>query len=367
MKTENKTQTINIPEKTVTEIVQDLASLYTNALKQQIPFHALPTPFLWSPPGIGKSDGIQQLADMLQQTTNKTVTVTDIRLLLFSPTDLRGVPVADKSRSFTNWLKPKIFDLDDSPDTINIIFLDELSACPQSVQAAAYQICLDRQAGEHTLPANTIVIAAGNRTTDHSVSYKMPAALANRLMHFNIISDWFSWKTWALQNSIDSRIIGYLSFDPSHLCVEPTSGILAYPTPRAWTFVSRILTTMQLPLQELFPFVSACVGSDTAMEFISWCDIYNSLPSVDEILSGRCKQYPKKNDALYALISGLITTLYESRKDITMTQLDAVCTYAAHFPADYATMFYQSLNEFEELRLKLMKCTPANEWLRAHT
>lgn len=53
--------------------------------------------------------------------------------------------------------------MDSSDDIVNILFLDEISAAPQSVQAAAYQITLDRVVGEHKLPDNCIVIAAGNR------------------------------------------------------------------------------------------------------------------------------------------------------------------------------------------------------------
>lgn len=65
--------------------------------------------------------------------------------------------------------------MDAGDDTINILLLDEISAAPQSVQAAAYQITLDRTIGEHKLPENCIVIAAGNRVTDKSVAYNMHA------------------------------------------------------------------------------------------------------------------------------------------------------------------------------------------------
>ena len=92
------------------------------------------------------------------------------------------------------WLKPQIFQMNDSEDVVNILFLDEISAAPQSVQAAAYQITLDRVVGEHKLPENCIVIAAGNRVTDRSVAFKMPKALANRLMHFEVDGNFDSWK-----------------------------------------------------------------------------------------------------------------------------------------------------------------------------
>ena len=102
--------------------------------------------------------------------------------------------------------------MDPSDDIVNILFLDEISAAPQSVQAAAYQITLDRVVGEHKLPDNCIIIAAGNRVTDKSVSFKMPKALANRLCHFEIQSDFDSWRDWAVKNGINQKVLGFISF-----------------------------------------------------------------------------------------------------------------------------------------------------------
>lgn len=363
MKIENTN--LNIPNVSVGELVEQLGSLYTCAVKNDIPFSSIPTPFLWGPAGIGKSDGIrQQLADLLEKQTGRTVTVTDVRLLLFSPVDLRGVPVADEHRQFTDWLKPRIFDMKQSRDVINILFLDELSAAPQSVQASAYQITLDRRIGEHTLPDNCIVIAAGNRTTDQSVAYKMPKALCNRLMHYNVRSDFTSWKKWAVQHGIDSRIIGYLGFDNSKLCVEPESSDLAYPTPRSWSFVSSIIKAMSVEnLTDCHRMICACVGVDTAVAFESWCRICYTLPSTADILRGTCRDYPKTQDALYALSASLVEAIRAKGTKLCLDELENVCSYASRFPADFAMTFFKDLNALPDAKLLLMKCRSLQEWL----
>lgn len=117
---------------------------------------------LWGPPGVGKSQGVRQIAEHITEETGKSVAINDVHLLLFNPVDLRGIPTANADKTLAVWLKPKIFQMDESTDTVNILFLDEISAAPPSVQAAAYQITLDRSIGEHRLPDNCIVIAAGN-------------------------------------------------------------------------------------------------------------------------------------------------------------------------------------------------------------
>lgn len=359
---------LNIPEMSVNEMVEELLAVYRGAITAGVHFTQLPTPFLWGPPGVGKSEGVRELAHRLEDASKVRVVVTDVRLLLFSPVDLRGVPVADEHRRFTNWLRPRIFEMDPSEDVVNILLLDELSAAPQSVQAAAYQLTLDRKIGEHELPKNCIVIAAGNRTTDQSVAYKMPKALANRLMHFNIRSDFASWKEWALNHGIDSRVIGYLSFDNSKLYQEPESSELAYPTPRSWSFVSTLLGVMgedAVP-ENAHRRISACVGTDTAVAFETWCQVCQHLPDTGSILRGTCREYPKTQDVLYALSASLLTAVRERRREISQTALENVCVYAARFPVDFAMTFFKDLNSMKDtgLHLKLMKCRALQEWLK---
>lgn len=356
-------ENMNIPTMSVSDAVEQLSALYVNAIKVKMPFKALPTPFLWGAAGVGKSDGVKQLADKLSKETGKTVKVTDVRLLLYSPIDLRGVPVADEHRKFTNWLRPNVFNMDDSKDVVNILFLDELSAAPQSVQAAAYQICLDRTVGEHKLPDNCIVIAAGNRTTDQSIAYKMPKALCNRLMHFKIQTDFESWKIWAIQNGTDSRIVGYLSFNNSKLCVEPESSDMAYPTPRSWNFVDTLLKTINSNPFAIHSVISGCIGTDTAIEFEEWCKNNADFPDVGKIISGKCQLYPKDQDILYALISSLVAAIRQKAETISVNELENVCSYARLFPTDFAFSFFRDINSIDTLKLKLMKCKSLQAWL----
>ena len=170
----NDAKTLNIPSMNVGKAVEKLSQAYSTVIKNRLPIKTMPSVMLWGPPGVGKSQAIRQIAKEIEYSTGKAVKVTDVRLLLFNPIDLRGIPTSNADKTLAIWLKPQIFQMDSSDKIVNILFLDEISAAPQSVQAAAYQITLDRVVGEHRLPDNCIVIAAGNRTTDKSVAYKMP-------------------------------------------------------------------------------------------------------------------------------------------------------------------------------------------------
>lgn len=353
----------NIPSVTAGKAAAYLTELYTAACSSNM-LSLIPSAALWGSMGVGKSTLVKQVAKELSKRTGKEVKVTDIRLLNFSPVDLRGVPAADINKEFTVWLKPKIFDLSAGEECINILFLDEISAAPQSLQAAAYQIALDKQIGEHRLPDNCIVICAGNRTTDRSVAFRMPKALANRLMHFEINADFRSWYEWALENNIDKRVIGYLAFDNSKLNPEAELEELAFPTPRSWEFVSRLLTTTGKEPEEIHELLCGCIGVSNAGEFEAWCRVYQHLPAVSDILSGKYTAQVKGADATYAVMSSLLSCIAQRGEEVTDRELENVCRYASHFPADYSALFFRGLLKMEGMNLKLVKAPSFAEWMK---
>ena len=353
-------QTMNIPTISVNMLVNKLGGLYVSAINSGMPVKSIPSSFLWGPPGVGKSDGVRQIAEKITEETGKRTIVIDVRLLLFSPIDLRGVPMADQSRQFTKWLRPKIFDLDPSDDVINLVFLDELSAAPQSVQAAAYQITLDRTVGEHRLPENTIIIAAGNRTTDKSVVFRMPNALANRMLHFQIDVDFDSWRIWAVRHHIHPLVAGYIAYDHSRLYHEPEGKEdIAYPTPRTWSFISNLLFASGITADsgglpgDLHYLIGSCIGVGAATEFEGWCNVYRDLPSAEDIFAGKKTQYPRKPDVLYALISSMVHYA-SANTELTRTELGNACRFASRFPMDFATVLYNDLLELPEFDKKLV-------------
>ena len=121
--------------------------------------------FLWGPPGIGKSDIIKQLGEELEAH------VIDVRLSLWEPTDIKGIPYFDSNTSKMVWAPPS--ELPDAEMAKQhkqiILFMDEMNSAAPSVQAAAYQLILNRRVGTYSLPDNVVMVAAGNRETDKGV------------------------------------------------------------------------------------------------------------------------------------------------------------------------------------------------------
>lgn len=347
----------NIMKMKINDIADVMVPLYASSKPKEIP-----SLMIWGPPGIGKSDIVKSIGKQLASITGKKVITTDVRLLLFNPVDLRGIPTSDVNKEVAIWLKPKIFQMDPSDNIINVLFLDEISAAPLSVQAAAYQMVLDRVVGEHKLPENCIVIAAGNRVTDKSVAYKMPKALGNRMTHIEAFCDIDDWKKWAIPYGIDARIVGYLNFKRSSLFdFDPSNDDVAFPSPRSWAMVDKYLKKLS-SMETAFPLIAGTVGLGAATEFKGWSKVFDKLPDVKAIYDGTETNVPTEPDVLYALSSALVSVVTKANKQ----QLSNVIKYSLKMKAEFAALTVKDMVTIDEIRNKVLMVPEWIEWSKKY-
>lgn len=351
---------LDMSQMTVSQLENKFVKVYTSLIKANAPLKIFPSVMLWGPPGVGKSQSVKHIAEKVSEKTGKKVVVTDVRLLLFNPVDLRGIPTANDDKTLAVWLKPKIFQMDESEDVVNILFLDEITAAPQSVQAAAYQITLDRTVGEHKLPDNCIVIAAGNRVTDKSVAYTMPKALANRLCHIEVVGEVSSWREWASSHGIHPYVIGFINYSPAMLMdFDLAADSLSFPTPRSWEMVSNILNYVSDDLDDVMPLISGCIGKETAYSFQVWTEMYDVIPDVKSIFDGTMKQIPSRPEIALALTSqiGAYIQKHHSQEEVT-NALD----YVFSMPLEYRNQALVAFLGVKEIKRYLQRDDRYNNW-----
>ena len=189
---------------------------------------------LWGGPGTAKSAIARQIA---AEASRQYV---DVRALLLDPVDLRGIPWRDGSDR-TRWAPPAFLPPSDDPG-LWLINLEELPSAPPMVQAALYQLVLDRKVGEYELPEGASLIACGNRESDRGVVHRMPTPLASRFVHLEIKVDAEDWLAWAAGNGIAPEVMFFVSMRPELLHqFDPNSREAAFPCPRTWEFTSGIV------------------------------------------------------------------------------------------------------------------------------
>ncbi len=213
-------------EETVT-ISQAKSLIYTLAEEHSI--------LLLSPPGVGKSESIFQVAEEAGLPC-RSLLGTQI-----APEDVSGIPRIVGERSV--FCPPRVL-LPENPEPF-CLFLDELPACAPDVQKAFYSLLLERRLGEHTLPRGTWVVGAGNRAQDRALVRQMSSALVNRVIILNVAVDNREWLVWAQKNNVRSEILSFITLFPEALARPVPSQPVPFSTPRTWTTLSHALDRVE--------------------------------------------------------------------------------------------------------------------------
>jgi len=301
----------------------------SSQLKQTLAamYHMRRPVFLWGAPGIGKSAVFKQVhQDLKKELKIDDFGWIDFRAILHDTVDMKGIPSV--VNGITVWNVPDFLP----KSGFGILLVDELNAAPPSVQAALYQLILDRRLGDYVLPDGWVVFAAGNRETDRAVTNRMPTPLANRFVHLNLDIDLQDWVEWALNNNVLTETISFIRFRPALLhAFDPTSNAKAFPTPRSWEFVSDVMKS-SLPKELEYEVVSGTVGEAAASEFIGFMRIFRSLPSPDVILlSPDTATVPDDPATLYALCGALTAKA-------SIDNFDRLMKYVNRMPTEFSVL-----------------------------
>lgn len=253
---------------------------------------------------------IEKKSDILNHAEKYLVFVDD-RVALKDSTDNKGIPKL--IGEYLEWVKTMIMNISAKKNSMVIWFKDELNLAPPSVQAAEYQIILDKALDDLSFADNTYIYAAGNRQEDNSNVFDMSWALRNRFAHVTLRPPTHvEWGAWAMSNKLDSRIITFITKVKSEYLIrlpDANADEDAFPTPRSLHKASNMIegiegkTDDELKLIQMF--VASNVGDSFAKEFVAWIRL-NQNVDLDAILNNP-KEIKKieRIDLLTSVISSL--------------------------------------------------------------
>jgi len=248
--------------------------------------HARVATLLWGAPGEGKSSFVRALAD--DHNLNYHLVLGSIR----EPTDLAGMPLRAND-GFTDLAPPRwAQSLKEQPGLLN---LGELTTCTPEMQAAMLGVVLERRVGDITIHPDTWIIADANPPDQAAGGFELEQPMANRFLHvkFSItteewtrgmLSNWVTPETeypvveqptdssrqmYALAATTFVSMMNDKMFRTEEKDVQP--GTTAFPSPRTWEMVSRILPhidSRDTAAQHMA--VAGLVGEGAAVEFLTY-------------------------------------------------------------------------------------------------
>lgn len=146
-------------------------------------------PFLFiSAPGMGKSTTVEMFAKI------RGYELIMLRGNSVSPEECLGFDAVsvDPTARTTKHFRPTWFDTlleNQKKGKKSVLFLDEITTCPQHVQAALLHLVMERRVGMEKLPDDTLVVSAGNYAQSLGTQFDVISPLMNRFCIFNIVPD----------------------------------------------------------------------------------------------------------------------------------------------------------------------------------
>jgi MoxR-like ATPase len=323
----------------------ELSTFLATLVRHQVKLSTM----IWGPPGIGKSSIVAQTA------AAHGLGCVDLRLSQLAPTDLRGLPVAQDGRA--HWYPPEFLPSDGA----GVLFLDEINLAPPTMQGMAQQLVLDRRVGSYVVPEGWFIWAAGNRQEDSAAVFEMPAPVANRFLHVDVVPELESFKAYALECGVHEQIVAFLAFRPTLLhhfdAAQP-----AWPSPRSWVMASE--------LHRLGLDVRAAVGAAASAEFNAYVAVYQHLPDLDAILRGEGDEiaFPEEPSIRYAATVGLTARAADAQMAYHafrwLTQV-AGAEWVQLCAVDLFRLM-RARGQMRELRAQIAADSVLQDWLAAH-
>ena len=270
--------------------------------------------FIMGSPSTAKSYTVKQLCE------EEGLYMIDIRLSQMLPMDLLGLPKVmemptsnGEAGAFSTYIPFDTFPLEGCkiPDGYKgfCIFFDEANQADKYVQGALYRIVLDRMVHTYKLHPETRIILAGNKLSDNAVASKMSSALKSRMTWINVDIDKKEFLQFVEDRVVKGEwnpiILAFLNFRPELINnFNPKKDVETYACGRTWEFLSKELDNGLLDLgQEIYvPAITGTIGEVASIEFTSFLQIMNSLPSIKQIETDPLKApLPSESGAKYAL------------------------------------------------------------------
>lgn len=202
---------------------------------------------LMGPPGIGKTQIMQQIAE------ETGVGLVSYTLTHHTRQSALGLPFIDKvmlggeERTVTAYTMSEIIasvyrEMERTGVKEGILFLDEINCISETLTPMMLQFLQCKTFGNQQLPAGWVVVAAGNPPEYNKSVREFDVVTLDRVKKIDIEEDFGVWKEYAYRRGIHGAILSYLEIRREHFYrVETTADGLQFVTARGWEDLSELM------------------------------------------------------------------------------------------------------------------------------
>ncbi|MCT4353625.1 MoxR family ATPase [Streptomyces sp. Je 1-79] len=284
---------------------------------------------LWGEPGIGKTAALTRLAEELD------LPLTTVIASVHEPSDFSGLPiVGDDPAEQGVPMAPPDWAVRLVRAGRGLLFLDELSTAPPSVQAALLRLVLERRIGALRLPPGVRIVAAANPRSSAADGWELSPPLANRFVHLQWTHDQEvvvrglggTWPRATLPRLDAERLPAAVEYARRAVCGLLTArpGLVhrlpgsetrrggPWPSPRSWDMTLRLIafaTAAGSSREVLSQLVRGAVGDGPGLELLASLDRMD-LPDPEELLADpAAAELPERGDLRQAVLDAVVAAV----------------------------------------------------------
>ena len=252
---------------------------------------------LMGPPGIGKTQIMEQIADetgvgLVSYTLTHHTRQSALGLPYIGHEKFGGQEYAVTAYTMSEIIASVYREIERTGVSEGILFLDEINCISETLTPMMLQFLQCKTFGNQQLPAGWVVVAAGNPPEYNKSVREFDVVTLDRVKRIDVEEDFAVWKEYAYRRGIHGAILSYLEIRRDHFYrVEATADGLQFVTARGWEDLSELMQVYEslgLPVdrQVVEQYLQLPrVASDFA-NYLQLYDKYKRVYRVEEILDG---------------------------------------------------------------------------------
>lgn len=257
--------------------------------------------FLMGPPGVGKTQIMEQVArecnvGLVAYTITHHTRQSAVGLPFITEKEYGG-----KTYSVTEYtmseIVASIYDKIESTGlTEGILFIDEINCVSETLAPTMLQFLQYKTFGNHRIPDGWVIVTAGNPPEYNKSVRDFDVVTLDRIKLIHVEPDYEVWKAYAYEHDLHPAVISYLNTRTENFCrIETTVDGRFFATPRGWEDLSRFI--------QIYERLGKKADRDVVAEYIQFPKIardfanylelyykYRDDYQIDEILSGTIRE-----------------------------------------------------------------------------
>lgn len=282
--------------------------------------------FLMGPPGVGKTQIMEQVAreckiglaayTITHHTRQSAVGLPFIIEKKYGGKDYR---VTEYTMSE---IVASIYDKIESTGLKEgILFIDEINCVSETLAPTMLQFLQYKTFGNHRIPEGWIIVTAGNPPEYNKSVRDFDVVTLDRIKLIHVEPDFEVWKAYAYEQALHPAVISYLNTRTEYFCrIETTVDGKFFATPRGWEDLSKFIEVYeQLGKKADRDVVGEYIQfPKIAKDFANYLELYYKYRDdyqIDEILSGTIREslcnklklgsFDEKLNVIGLILSGL--------------------------------------------------------------